>query len=282
MSPASSWLSPALDALGVSGSKRLTYLVRAGHRCHVTLVCNERMTVGVVRIWNGDTGRATHKRLRQFHATATANVARLVPRSVYCERIGRRLVTAETALPGRIWSDDLPVSAIEMLADWFRERLAHGSRRACADTETLQVFFRRLTRLAPDGDELKRLNSLRDRMTSAPTPIGIVHNDLHAGNLLEADRRITGIIDWEHANEGPLLLDWFSLVLHLYQRHTKVDRHTGVMPQLRADRGPDAAELLKITDRVVEASDTDQDLVETLWQLAAFRADGGLLPKRRD
>lgn len=54
------------------------------------------------------------------------------------------------------------------------------------------------------GDWLRAVDVLRGW---APDGAGLVHRDLHPGNVLVLDGRLSGIVDWVHARRGPVEAD---------------------------------------------------------------------------
>ncbi len=69
-------------------------------------------------------------------------------------------------------------------------------------------------------------------------PCGVVHGDFWCGNILQAAGRVTGIVDWEHAEtHSDPLRDWarFALGYALYlDRHTRAGRVVAGHPGLVA------------------------------------------------
>ena len=88
--------------------------------------------------------------------------------------------------------------------------------------------------------DLDRLSALRERLAGHGVPQGVVHGDFWPGNLLIADGRICGVIDWESARaDGPLLRDLahFAITYSLYlDRHSKRGRRVSGHPGLRVGR----------------------------------------------
>ena len=256
------------------------FYVYAAHRCHLLSVCSGGGAIGFVRLWRDvELGKRTHASLERLQKEGADP---WLPRPIHCESVGARLVTAETAVPGQGWTvgefDDIAERRVRSLADWFVRRGRTATDLDVSATETFDVFAGRLKRLAPDGPELKELDELRQRLTGKLARVGIVHHDLTLPNLLTTDAEVTGIIDWEHACTGPLLLDWCSFALTAYQAYRSISA-TAAADSLRTASDAVARELARQTDRIVEAHSTDSDVVDAIWDLARFRARGGLLPK---
>jgi hypothetical protein len=88
--------------------------------------------------------------------------------------------------------------------------------------------------------DLDSLSALRGRLAGHMVPRGVMHGDFWPGNLLMADGRICGVIDWESAQpDGPLVRDLarFAITYSLYlDRHYKPGRRVSAHPGLRVGR----------------------------------------------
>jgi Phosphotransferase enzyme family len=102
--------------------------------------------------------------------------------------------------------------------------------------EQLENRFRDDEQLAPTVEILSKLNA---RLGQHSVPQAAVHGDLWCGNVLVADRRVSGVVDWElGAGEGNPLRDLgrFAITYALYlDRHTKSSKSVSGHPGLRAD-----------------------------------------------
>lgn len=135
----------------------------------------------------------------------------------------------EEALPGAqpTWPDDpsrrrLAERAAELIGELHRataepmagEALAEAwvgaPLRAIAEAlEAADDPHRVCDRAGRLGTELSVALATSARSTS------LVHGDYWPGNLLEADGRLTGVVDWDSAHRGPASVDLVHLLLHL-------------------------------------------------------------------
>jgi aminoglycoside phosphotransferase (APT) family kinase protein len=127
------------------------------------------------------------------------------PRGLGAAGLGRW--TTETRLPGRSGGldDELVHQCVEVLAGL---RAGDGGRGA-----SLTAHARLVAAHAPDAE--RELLALAARLDDelAALPRVFAHGDFWAGNVLSADGRLTGIVDWDAGGSGRLpLLDLLHLL----------------------------------------------------------------------
>lgn len=85
---------------------------------------------------------------------------------------------------------------------------------------------------------LESLRAAESRLSAPSLPTTLVHGDFWCGNILATGRQVTGVVDWEAAEQqGSPLRDWvrFALSYSLYlDRHTRPGRAVPGHPGLRA------------------------------------------------
>jgi thiamine kinase len=161
--------------------------------------------------------------------TAAAN-AGIAPHIVYACPDRSCLITEY--VEGRLWTPHYFTRMRDLRALGQRLRTLHAipapslarfdpmaAARACADTIIRNDAGEaiRISNLLERGDEAMR------RSGSAGRSPGIVHSDLHHGNVLTADRIY--LIDWEYAQLGDPLLD-LACIMSYYPRATS---HGGLL-----------------------------------------------------
>ncbi|HET9127606.1 MAG TPA: phosphotransferase, partial [Propionibacteriaceae bacterium] len=140
--------------------------------------------------------------------------------------VGELFVLAQLATAGVPVT--LPATTRDGLLEVERDGLAYwlypeiegtplAQRPALADGAT-RVTWRRLGEAAADlqrqlrriDPDEARLNGVPVRHESvAPAPIGVqvIHGDMHAGNVLFVEGRVSGYLDFDHLTLGPRLVD---------------------------------------------------------------------------
>jgi aminoglycoside phosphotransferase (APT) family kinase protein len=115
-----------------------------------------------------------------------------------------------------------------------------------------------------------------ERAAGLEAECGVLHNDLHLGNLLFDEKgHLSGVIDWEHAGAGPLVSDWFGFVAEysLWQRGERGGIEATARSLELAWRSD--APLCKVaraqTRRLVELSSASPAALDACFRLAAFR-----------
>jgi hypothetical protein len=90
------------------------------------------------------------------------------------------------------------------------------------------------------GGDLERLAGVYGRLAAGSTPRTVVHGDLWVGNVLLADGRVSGVVDWEageRTGEPVRDLVRFPLMYALYlDRRARRGRRVAGHPGLRATR----------------------------------------------
>jgi hypothetical protein len=180
---------------------------------------------------------------------ASTTVPRVVAR---LEHFGRPVMVT-TALPGRSmlagyhsWRHTARLASVAAdlaAAGAWLSRLhsatASGSCRmeALLDgvAEAIRVRFGARHGTAAD---VACVEGLRRRLAGFSAPTSVVHGDFWPGNLLVADGRVSGVIDWEMARlNGPAPRDLarFAIAYSLYlDRHTRPGHRVPGHPGLRA------------------------------------------------
>jgi hypothetical protein len=221
--------------------------------------------------------------LEELVRSEPPQVVRTLPRHVISASHGGADFSAQSWLSGA----PLPSSArdrspaalertLQTVADWFEARI-----RARAPTNAFpnfvgDVLLRRLARRIPGGAAQRALSAFTEQSLGLEAECGVLHNDLHPGNLLfDESGGLSGVIDWEHAGPGPLLSDWFGFVaeLALWQSGERGGVEAASRALQRAWH--DGATLCRIartpTRRLVALSLANPAALDACFRLAAFR-----------
>lgn len=140
--------------------------------------------------------------------------------------VGELFVLAQLAAAGVPVT--LPATTRDGLLEVERDEFAYwlypeiegtplAQRPALAD-ETTRAGWRRLGRAAADLQrELRRIDPDEARLNGVPVPhesvapaptgVQVIHGDMHAGNVLFLDGRVSGYLDFDHLTLGPRLVD---------------------------------------------------------------------------
>lgn len=161
--------------------------------------------------------RAEHRALQDLWRDPPAGLRDTLPEPLLLENIGGRLVLATTALPGGPMSVDyyrpghtgahrLVNQDFELAGGWlarFQRETWRGQLVIGPETfeESVLPVFERY-RLAVgwsqwEQDLLDRLARGWADLAGVTVPLVAVHGDYAIGNILLADGRITGVVDWE-------------------------------------------------------------------------------------
>jgi aminoglycoside phosphotransferase len=176
-----------------------------------------------------------------------------IPRVVGMAEHQGRPVLVTTALPGRVmlaayhtWRHTARPAAVQADFDaagqWLAELHLRTSR---GDSDLGSILDGADTAIArrfgddPDtAADLYQISALRDRLAGHQVSQVVVHGDFWPGNLLMADGRVCGVIDWESAQPDGLPtrdLARFVITFSLYlDRHTKSGRQVAGHPGLRS------------------------------------------------
>ncbi|HEU5485908.1 MAG TPA: aminoglycoside phosphotransferase family protein [Microlunatus sp.] len=155
--------------------------------------------------------------------------------------------------PGRTRLDPLGPGAITELA----RVVVALHRRPVAHSQELPVFtLRRAIDPAVPGwarwPHLWRRALDLTATAPPPPPCGLLHGDLHLGNLLWRDDEVTGLIDWAETSWGPPDVDVAHLCSDFAMMHSALDAERFRSAYLRAggrlDPDPDAARFWMISD----------------------------------
>ena len=179
-------------------------------------------------------------------------IAATVPRIVAIAQHAGRPVLVTTALPGRLmlasyhtWRHTARPAAVRAdfsaAGQWLAELQRRTSRCQSELTDALGAAAAITRRFGDDpglAGDIEQLSALRDRLAGHRVPQTVVHGDFWPGNLLLADGRVRGVIDWECAvPDGPPTRDLarFVITYSLYlDRHTRPGRLVAGHPGLRA------------------------------------------------
>jgi aminoglycoside phosphotransferase len=207
-------------------------------------------TAGAARRVEREAGLLREPALRQL-----GPISATIPQTIMTvEHLGRRvLVTA--ALPGRTmlagyhsWGHTARPAAVRAdfaavgswLAELHRRTLAGDGDLGGMLEGTGPAIARRYGDDRATAADLDRLADLQDRLAGHRVARAMVHGDLWPGNLLMADGRLCGVIDWERAQRGGLPvhdLAHFVITYSIYlDRHTRPGRRVRGHPGLRAGR----------------------------------------------
>lgn len=176
-----------------------------------------------------------------------------IPRIVaMAEHLGRPVLVT-TALPGRVmlaayhtWRHTARPAAVQADFDAAGQWLAELQLRTSSGDSDLASMLdgipaaisQRFGDDAGTAGDLDQLSALRDRLAGHQVARVIVHGDFWPGNLLMADGRVCGVIDWESAQPDGLPtrdLARFVITFSLYlDRHTRPGRRVAGHPGLRS------------------------------------------------
>lgn len=178
-----------------------------------------------------------------------------IPRIVTMAEHQGRPVLVTTALPGRVmlaayhtWRHTARPAAVQAdfdaagqwLAELQRRTSRGGSDLASMLDGTAAVVARRFGDDPGTAADLDQLSAVRDRLAGHQVSQVVVHGDFWPGNMLMADGRVCGVIDWEAAQpDGVPTRDLarFVITYSLYlDRHTRPGHHVAGHPGLRAAR----------------------------------------------
>jgi hypothetical protein len=178
-----------------------------------------------------------------------------VPRVTALAEHRGRPVLVTTALPGQVmlasyhrWHHTSRPSTVRADFDaasaWLAELHERTSRGHCDLSVLLDgipaLLARRNREDAATEHDVVMLEVLRRRLHGHETPRGLVHGDYWVGNLLVANGRICGVVDWELSqSDGVLTRDLARFVIgySLY-----LDRHTKPGRRVNGHRGLKAGE----------------------------------------
>ena len=122
--------------------------------------------------------------------------------------------------------------------DWletFQERTATALGAGPNESDLSRLLRRRFAAHPGLGEALELLRDLEGSIADADLPPSAVQGDFWFGNLLLANRTVSGVVDWEHGVlVGQPARDWarFAIGYALY-----LDRHTAAGRPVRGHRG---------------------------------------------
>jgi len=166
-----------------------------------------------------------------------------------------RPVLLTTALPGRVmlaayhtWRHTARPALVradfDAAGQWLAE-LQHRTSRGQTDLAMMldgaaETIMRRFGADRGTATDLEYLSALRDRLGGHQVSQVVAHGDFWPGNLLVADGRVRGVIDWENSRPDGLPtrdLARFVIAYSLY-----LDRHTRPGRRVSGHRGLVAGE----------------------------------------
>lgn len=196
---------------------------------------------------------------REASVLAALDRGRLGPLEETVPRVGTlaehqgRPVLVTTALPGRVmlatyhrWHHTARPAAVEAdfaaAGDWLAELHTRTARGHGDLSLLLEGIGEALVRRSRDDQatarDLQMLEAIGVRLSGRPAPRGLVHGDYWVGNLLVANGRVCGVIDWELSQSNGILtrdLARFVIGYSLYlDRHTRPGRRVSGHHGLRA------------------------------------------------
>ena len=205
-------------------------------------------------------------------ARLPADISRRVPRHVGEYAVGRYACFVMTMLPGVTL--DAATASLEPLTqqalDFLRALHLHTATPVRLDAERFQRYVGNLVAdaCARNRDEAAALIELRDALSAAlgnrTLPVVFTHGDFKIENVMytRADRRMTGVIDWEHASSQALpLID--PLYLLFYNRTLRGSPWMEVLAAVVDRQALDARELERV-DGYLRALGVDTELFEPL------------------
>jgi aminoglycoside phosphotransferase len=182
-------------------------------------------------------------------------ISATIPRAIMTVEHGGRQVMVTTGLPGRSmlaeyhsWRHTARASAVEAdfaaaglwLAELHRRTAKGDGDLASMLDGAIPEIARRYGDDRATAADLHRLAGIRDRLAGHRVARAMLHGDFWPGNLLMADGRVCGVIDWESARRDGLPthdLAHFVITYSLYlDRHTRPGKRVGGHPGLRAGR----------------------------------------------
>ena len=186
--------------------------LRLSSQCVVIMTAGFHGEAAVFRLGSCDDGRA--EILRQIRGIAVAasdlEFRGFAPRLLTDSRVADLQISIETKLPGKVLS--FTWSRVDAVADlWL-------SSKPATSVPARPNLYHELTRVC-DALSLYRdlLCPLRDALlewhSATALPAGTAHGDLWLGNVLFTADAVSGIVDWEWAqNDGLPLLDLLHLL----------------------------------------------------------------------
>jgi ubiquinone/menaquinone biosynthesis C-methylase UbiE len=185
----------------------------------------------------------------------------------------------ESAVAGRPLSRYITESSREQWAasiGEFLDALNPGLEQTAAQPLDADAFdtlitapIERLRQVSPDEGRCETvLRYFRDRLGSVPMRLGFTHGDLTRNNVFAENRMLTGVIDWEYANErGLSALDAITYVESNQRLVARDSRISDTYSSLVALKWPSDAEL-ELLHRAYRACGIDPTLHPVLCHLS--------------
>ena len=229
------------------------------------------------------------------------------PRAVLRVAIGpaRALLDVEADVLERIRADGGPVLVSrvpetlargrEGLASWSLERRLEGAPSSREPAEDEVAFLAALFGLAGDApaqpsvsEDAEALGLSTDAAAWADAvldglPRGWSHGDFFSGNLLVADGRLAGVVDWQSAAPGELpFLDLLQLAAHRWRETHDASHAEAVLAHLVpwARRGGDATAAAYAEAVGIETSPELLEALVTAYWLRRAAFDARVYPSR--
>jgi Ser/Thr protein kinase RdoA (MazF antagonist) len=281
------WFAPALEVLSAASgrrSERLGWLMFRGHRAQVFVPCDELGPLGVIRRWqSNDVASRERDVLEALAYEEPASIATTLPRHLGTYVHAGVVISMQSWLPGDplrrrlFYTPATDVARVlTAVADWFVSRFERrelGQALPNYLTDTIAARLRRRTSGQPGQLAFERFVAASN---PAQAECGVLHNDLHPGNLLFGDAgSISGVLDWEHAGRGPLICDWFGFVSEYALWLSRERRGAPAVERALATAWGGSSKFSRIAreqcERVLASSRTRGEGLLLSWRLAAFR-----------
>jgi aminoglycoside phosphotransferase (APT) family kinase protein len=179
---------------------------------------------GVLRVAVGSARQHLHDQrevLRALEASGPpAEIARLIPGNLADGTTGLANWSLEKRLPGTTAPSTLPQELLEESISFLAAlaELGNNSKRIGSPVADAEVIAK-----SRSGGHVGFLGSLGRYVEEilAPAPRVFAHGDFWSRNLLIENRRLTGVVDWDHGGPGRLpLLDLLQLRLNMVRAET--------------------------------------------------------------
>jgi hypothetical protein len=220
-------LSCVIQGTGVG--KLIVFVLADGRRqpaCIVKIPRSRRDNEGLAH---------EHELVVELRRRAGSALAAALPVPIAAPMIQGWQVTIEQVLPGQLWSGSVPsgnkftLQTAEKHLNLFRQcytslQLATRPPVVALQADTVRELMLGPIEHAARGAELRPhearylvdLEEQAKALTGRPLPLGFVHGDLRAGNILAQGRQLV-FIDWQFGQlRGLPMLDWFEFGFRYY------------------------------------------------------------------
>jgi aminoglycoside phosphotransferase len=210
--------------------------------------------------------------------TVIPRVATLAPRPLARQSMQGLTFYVESAVPGRALEAHVTLSNRARWASLIGDFLTHlnpgleRSPKRPLDAAAFEALVARPIKrlryaLVDQADYDMALRYFRDRLVNVPMRLGLTHGDLTQHNVFGENGSVSGVIDWEHANERGLpALDAISYVESIQRLLSPGSGIRDTLGDLAALKWASEAELALLR-RAYEASGIDPGLHPVLCHL---------------